>query len=277
MEHCSVFGLSPTQWIPGAFTHCTLWSGNDRLKGWDDAQDYRGSLIKQFELSRDFLRKHLRLVRVIGRDERNEELEMPLVALEEALANALVHREYSNQTTPIYLDIFNDRIEIKSPGSPPEPMTLELMEEEHTSHPRNPQIARLFYLYGYVETVGSGVQRMLHALEKAGLLSATFDLGKDKTFKVIFYRPKKREEPIADRTFASQTSKSSRFGAPFPEIWNVPRRHNPFFTGRALILQRLYEGFTLDSKTGLNAPQAIIGPGGIGKTQIAAEMQTLSC
>ncbi len=141
------FGLSPTKWLPGAFTRCAIWRGNDRHNGWLDAQDYRRDLVSQFESGRDFLRKYLRLIRRIGRDERTEELEIPLVALGEALANALIHREYVNQTTPIYIDIFDDRIEISSPGVPPEPMTLELLAEEHTSHPRNPQIARIFYLY----------------------------------------------------------------------------------------------------------------------------------
>ncbi len=186
------FGLKPTKWLAGAFTRCTLWNGDARHSGWLDAQDYRGDLIKQFESSRDFLRKCLRLPRVIGKEERSEEPEIPVVALEEVLANALVHREYANQTSPVYIDVFDDRIEISNPGVPPEPMTLELLKEEHKSYPRNPQIARLFYLYGYVETVGSGIQRMQHALERAGLPPANFELGKDRTFKVIFYRSKHR-------------------------------------------------------------------------------------
>ena len=130
------------------------------------AQDYQRDLITQFESSRDFLRRHLRLIRTIGRDERTEELEIPLVALGEALANALVHREYANQTSPVYIDIFKDSVEICSPGTPPDPMTLELLEEKHISHPRNPQIARIFYLCKYVDKVGSGIQRMQDALVK---------------------------------------------------------------------------------------------------------------
>jgi hypothetical protein len=192
------FGLKPPKWVAGAFTRCTHWSGQDRHTGWLEDQAYRGDLAQQFESSSDFLRKCLRLVRVIGRDERSEEPEIPLVALQEALANALVHREYQNQTSPVYVDVFQDRIEISSPGIPPEPMTLELLEEEHKSHPRNPQIARIFYLYGYVETVGSGIQRMQRAMEKAGLSSAKLELSRDKIFKVIFYRPKQALEEQAD-------------------------------------------------------------------------------
>ncbi len=195
------FGMYPTKWLAGAFTRCTLWSGNDDHSGWKESQDYQRDLVTQFELSRDFLRKNLRLSRVIGRDDRIQELEIPLVALGEALANALVHREYANQTSPVYVDIFDDRVEISSPGVPPEPMSMELLQEEHKSHPRNPQIARIFYLYGYVEKVGTGIQRIQRSLEEAGLSPAQFKLGGDKTFKVIFYRPKQVLEDSAQSRY----------------------------------------------------------------------------
>jgi hypothetical protein len=64
---------------------------------------------------------------------------------------------------------------------------------------------------------------------------------------------------------------TSRFGAPFPAIWNVSRRHTPFFTGRDQVLQQLADGFLLESGVDMVQPQAIIGLGGMGKTQIAAE------
>lgn len=187
------FGLNPTRRLAGAFTRCTLWSTNNRHNGWLEAQDYQRDLITQFEASLGFLQKHLRLTRVISQDTRIDALEIPLVALAEALANALVHREYSSQASPVYVDIFYNRIEICSPGGPPEPMTIEALQEEHKSHPRNPQIARVFYLYGYVEKVGSGIQRMQNAIKNAQLQAATFELGKDKTFKVTFYRPQQMQ------------------------------------------------------------------------------------
>src|SRR5436305_6286066 len=64
---------------------------------------------------------------------------------------------------------------------------------------------------------------------------------------------------------------SARFGAPFPEIWNVFRRHTPFFTGRAHVLQQLSDRFRLESETKIVPPQALTGLGGLGKTQTAAE------
>ncbi len=63
----------------------------------------------------------------------------------------------------------------------------------------------------------------------------------------------------------------ARFGLPFPELRNVPRRHSIFFTGRDRLLEKISEHFVPERETGLVQPQAIVGLGGLGKTQIAAE------
>lgn len=61
------------------------------------------------------------------------------------------------------------------------------------------------------------------------------------------------------------------FGAPFPPLWNVPRRHNAFFTGRESVLDHLFGAFRVENTANMISPQAITGLGGMGKTQIAAE------
>ena len=70
---------------------------------------------------------------------------------------------------------------------------------------------------------------------------------------------------------ASNVQRSTRFGAPFPEIWNVSRRHTPFFTGRENTLQQLSDSFQLEGEAKIVLPQALTGLGGMGKTQTAAE------
>lgn len=187
------FGQNPTRWLAGSSIRCIQWVGNNRNSGWLVAQDYQRDLITQFESGCNFLRRHLRLFRVFCRDGHSEELEIPFIALHEALANALIHREYANETSPVYIDIFENRVEISSPGYLPEPMTLELLQEEHKSHPRNPQIARIFYLLGFVEKVGSGIQRMQHMLENANLQRAKFKYQKDNIFTVTFSRPEQHD------------------------------------------------------------------------------------
>jgi len=264
------FGLNPTKWLAGAFTRCTCWRGNDRNHGWLDAQDYRRDLITQFELSSDFLRKHLRLIRAIGRDERTEELEIPLVALQEALANALVHREY-NLTSPVYVDIFDERIEISSPGIPPEPMTLEILEEEHKSHPRNPQIARIFYLYGYVEKVGSGIQRMQWSMEKADLPPAKFELGRDRIFKVVFFRPEHLLEETSTQGYEQKhLERELRLKALLSDHSSFLYDRLSCFVGRRHELEELRQRIAAIQPKG--GYLTITGQAGQGKSSVIAKL-----
>jgi hypothetical protein len=74
-------------------------------------------------------------------------------------------------------------------------------------------------------------------------------------------------QPVPSRT----RIEPARFGAPFPEVWNVPRRHVPYFTGRDSQLQQLFHHFSAESEAGMTVPQALVGLGGLGKTQTAAE------
>lgn len=182
------FGQEPLRWVSGASTRCTYWQSDNRLQGWQDDREYRGNLVSQFEKSIDFLRKSLHLNRVINKDEITEQWEIPFLALREALANALVHREYDNRTEFVHVEVFRNRVEISSPGDLPPLMKLELLGIENKCHPRNPQIARIYYLFGYVEKVGSGIQRMQQAMKNARLPSPKFELSEAKTFTVTLYR-----------------------------------------------------------------------------------------
>lgn len=191
------FGQTPSKWVSGAITRCADWSSNGRLSGLADTREFRGGLLRQFEQSRDFLRKSLRLNRVIGKQGSTEEWEIPFRVLDEALANALVHREYSNRTDFVQVEVFDDRVEISSPGSLPLHMTLEALQVEHASHPRNPQIAGIFYLQGYIEKLGTGIERMQSLMKDAGLPEPRFELSEDERLTVILYRPKQISEETA--------------------------------------------------------------------------------
>jgi len=109
------FGHNPQLQIESAYTRCVYWGDTRRLSGWVDEKEYRRSLLKQFEEARSFLRDHL-----------GEEI--PFRVLEEALVNALVHREYVTEpdhmvrTEGVLVEILSDRVEISSPGESPTPL-----------------------------------------------------------------------------------------------------------------------------------------------------------
>jgi nucleoside phosphorylase len=77
--------------------------------------------------------------------------------------------------------------------------------------------------------------------------------------------------PFVDTSGTWLARRFVRSDASFPEVWNVPRRHIAFFTGRDHLLQQLFDGFRAENETGGVSPQALIGLSGIGKTQTVAE------
>lgn len=184
------FGLQTSVFLPNAITRCTYWRGVNRHKGWLADEEYRGNLLEQLQSSIDFLTEHLQPSRLYNENEHKEFLEFPATVLHEAIANALVHREYVKRPDFVHIELFDDRIEMSSPGEPPLPMRMDLLGIENRSFPRNHQIAHIFYLAGEIEEVGSGISHMQDSLQKSRLPKAGFVLSATETFRVVLQLPK---------------------------------------------------------------------------------------
>jgi ATP-dependent DNA helicase RecG len=106
---------------------------------------------------------------------RREIPEYPREALREALANAIAHRDYSSYVRGSYIQIrmFADRLEIQSPGGLFGNVTVENLEEEHST--RNARLMRMMEDMHVVENRGSGIRAMLHATREANLEPPRFD------------------------------------------------------------------------------------------------------
>ncbi len=119
-----------------------------------------GDLFEQIEKSYvetiSFIRKEIK----VGKLKREEIYEYPPEALREIIINAVAHRDYSIQS-PIYIKIFNDKIEIENPGGLPPGITIEDLKKPHRSILRNPKIANILYNRGYIEKWGIGTLQVL--------------------------------------------------------------------------------------------------------------------
>lgn len=115
-----------------------------------------------------FVEKHLSRELVIGRLRRSEAWTIPPVAVREAIINAVVHADYSLRGAPIRVSVFDDRVEVASPGLLPVGLTVEDLGQG-VSKVRNRVIARVFQELGLVEQWGSGVPRMMSACRDVGL------------------------------------------------------------------------------------------------------------
>jgi predicted HTH transcriptional regulator len=153
-----------------------------------DKEDMGGKLFEQQKKGVDFILRKLRRRQTDKDFNSPGELEIPAPALKEAIANALLHRDYFINSS-IFINIFNDRIEIVSAGTLPNTLNIENIKLGlHIE--RNPII--LSFMAKFPETGytgrGSGIPRMLRLCqEKKVPLKFINDTDRNQ-FKVIFYR-----------------------------------------------------------------------------------------
>ena len=99
--------------------------------------------------------------------------EYPAFAWQEAISNAVVHRAYNITGTDIQIKLFDDRIEVESPGKLPGLVRVDNMRRMHFS--RNPLITRVMTEMEYTRELGEGVDRMILEMEQLGLEPPVFE------------------------------------------------------------------------------------------------------
>ncbi len=99
-----------------------------------------------------------------------EKYEYPTFAWQETILNAIVHRDYSMHGTSIEIKMFEDRLEIRSPGLLPEPYSLERIAFREKSHvSRNPLIASVLSDAGFIRERGEGIHTIFERMEENDL------------------------------------------------------------------------------------------------------------
>lgn len=166
-----LFARDPQALLPQARITLVRHTGTT-TDGLAQSQDVRGTLPEQIHLAERFLASHMRRGRVRMGSEEVEVTEYPIPALREAIVNAVAHRDYSIRGDEIRLSMFQDRVEVYSPGRLPGPITVENILEERYS--RNPVIVQVLADMGLIERLGYGIDRMFRLMEEAHLPAPTF-------------------------------------------------------------------------------------------------------
>ena len=158
-----LFGKYPQRWLPAFTAKCICYVGNsvggtefrDKVRD----SDMEGNLLHQYETIMAFFTRNLRNVQVEKDFNSLGQLEIPYSGLVEFVVNALVHRSL-NWKAPIRIFIFDDRIEIHSPGVLPNGLTVDDIVKG-TSMPRNLFLfTNANYLLPYTGA-GSGILRAM--------------------------------------------------------------------------------------------------------------------
>jgi ATP-dependent DNA helicase RecG len=163
-----LFGKDRKRQFPDAYVKAGYFEGKHKSHIIDSAEIH-DPLPGAVTLALRFVQRNLRQgVEIKGLKSRLSP-EIPEIALREAIINATVHTNYAQRGSPLRVAVFDDRVEIDSPGGLSPGMTLSDMRNG-ISKLRNPIIARVFRELGLMEQWGSGVQRMFEACLTAGLL-----------------------------------------------------------------------------------------------------------
>jgi Predicted transcriptional regulator containing an HTH domain and an uncharacterized domain shared with the mammalian protein Schlafen len=117
------------------------------------------SLLQQFDECMSFYKKHINIGEIIESAYRKTVEDVPIIAYREAVANMLVHRDYSVDVDA-RIEIFSDRIEIISPGGLPIGLLNEEFVEGRISKARNRKIADVFLRLKIIEKLATGIRRI---------------------------------------------------------------------------------------------------------------------
>lgn len=136
---------------------CARYLGNDKLD-FQDRKEFKGSILTQVEEVFEYLTLYNAKSAHFEGLQRVEQESFPSYALREALINAVTHRDYSFSGS-ILIHLFQNRLEIVSLGGLVKGLTLEDIELG-VSQSRNPKLANVLYRLKWIESYGTGLQRM---------------------------------------------------------------------------------------------------------------------
>lgn len=173
-------GSSPQQFMPEARIRLLRYQGKVRETGGrsnlrSDVQG-DGALREQIVFARRTLRRWLASVIRLGSGGRFHRVTMiPERVWLEAVVNAVIHRSYSVGGDHIRVSLFEDRLEVESPGRLPSLVRVETIRS--TRFARNPRVARTVLEFGFGRELGEGVDRMFEGMEEVGLPDPVYRQG----------------------------------------------------------------------------------------------------
>ncbi len=184
-----LFGRRPQRHLPFAQINAARFPGTDSSFDPSDRKDLQGQLLEVVDQAERFLDLHLLTPHKIEGFEPEPRPELPKQALREAIVNAVAHRDYTIKG-PVRLFVFDDRIEIHSPGKPPNSVDRANMRVGvHVV--RNPSIYARLADAGLVTRAGTGIRRMIRLVREATGQDVDIQV---RDFEVLVTIPRKAPE-----------------------------------------------------------------------------------
>lgn len=178
----------PQEFISQSSIKVARYRGDTRIE-FIDSQELAGPFYEILDDVERFFKRNTRLASKIVEFKRVDIPEYPFEAIREAVVNAMAHRDYLRIGSNIQVDIFDDRVEITSPGGLLPGLDIKNLEGVHET--RNKEICKIFHETKDMERYGTGVTKMKNGMEEHGLKPPIFSQPGD-FFRVSFYGPGER-------------------------------------------------------------------------------------
>lgn len=151
-----------------------------------DRKEIELPIHKQIEQAMAFAKSHVTLGSTLVDARRIDRYVMPMDAVREAIANAVTHRDYSRQSSQITLNIFDNRLELTSPGELVGMLDVSQIKQDR-SEIRNRVVARILNKMGFIEAWGTGITRMMDLSQVWGVQPPVFEeIG--QSFRVTLFK-----------------------------------------------------------------------------------------
>lgn len=162
-------GKSPTDWIPGAYVQFLRIDGIALGDPVRNQREVRGPLPDLLEELEDILKNSIESTADFTTGPIEVRMpDYPIVALQQMVRNAVLHRSYESTNAPVRLYWFNDRVEIQNPGGPYGQVTKQNFGQPGANDYRNPNLAAVMKELGYVQRFGYGIALARNEMGKNG-------------------------------------------------------------------------------------------------------------
>lgn len=169
-------GKSPQDFLPGAYIQFLRIDGTELADPVIDEEEIRGGIVEMLRRTEEKLKAHNRsAVDITSQPTHQITNPYPQSALQQILYNAVLHRTYESTNAPIRVYWFNDRVEINSPGGPYGNVTTDNFGKPGVTDYRNPNIADVLKVFGFIQAFGRGIATARRAMENNGNPALEFE------------------------------------------------------------------------------------------------------
>lgn len=209
-----LFGKEPTYFLPQCRARIIHFGESKSTNEYADTLIVEENLFKSFQRIQDYFKKNLPIQSQF-RDtnwQRKDQPKYPLKALDEAVINAMMHRDYSDPTGEVFIGIYSDKIEVVNSGELPESLNDANLKKSHRSIPPNPVITHMVYLCGMIEKVGRGTVLITELFDEYGLDEPNWKSKNGGTTLTLPGKPKTIELNDRMRSFMQTLETGQQFG-----------------------------------------------------------------